>query len=427
MIWTFFLWKLPNKMTVLRLMVRSLFIFFTLYSQLFLTQVEGVIFNRTTLIPESLANVSLVGTSKGCVSNSKGYFRIYLPKSEEKDKQILQISAIGVETKKISLAEFNNGDTIWVERKVIELAELRVYNNIPPAAEIVRITLNKLPALGNNKRYQLSAFYRHYCSEKDVYGRLIEAAIALTDNKGHRKKVERPEDKMGVEILELRKSFDFTKNFDEHEPISIYSTLKYDVMSYTTILSYYPENYHFNLIDTTYVDHKILWVIAYNFDKVKLVKKDTIRETVNGKLYVDASSYVLYQIEESQVSEMNKIYETQRMDLNWKVVYQEYDGDYYLKYVSETSDSFEELRSTRQEVVQTKNHKAHVEMMINDIQLFDVSKVLVKEPNKEFLDSMEYHPDFWKSYTVLEATPLNDQIVSDLSKRLELEKQFEGN
>lgn len=390
-----------------------------------LGQVEGVVFNKDNMEPLAFANISLLNTKRGCVSNEYGAFQLSL--SANQKNPVLRISAIGIEPVEIQLSEFTNHDTIWVKNKVIELAALQVYNDLPPAIEIVRIALNKLPDLGYRKPYQLNVFYRHYCSEKDVYGRLIEAAIVLTDNKGHKKKVDKPGDKIGVDVLELRKSYDFTRNFDEHEPISIYSTMKYDVMSYPSILSFYPKEYNFRLVDTSFMDNKMLWVIRYDYDKVSKVKTDTVREKCTGKIYINAADNGVYLIEEHQEGVIEKVYETQTMEVNWRAQYQELDGYYFLKYLSETSDSFEELRSTQQEVVQTKNHKAHVEIMVNEIKLYDVNKNTNKEPTQSTLDAMEYHPDFWEEYTMLKSSPIDEKILKDLAKRAELEQQFKGN
>lgn len=388
-------------------------------------QIKGIVYNRTTLQPQSYANVSLLGTTKGCITNSEGVFNLSLNKIAENDS--ISITALGIESIKIHLLSLTSNDTIWVSEQSIELAELKVYNDLPPASEMVRVALNQLPDLGYRKPYTFNLFYRHYCSEQDVYGRLIEAAVTLTDNKGHKRKVEKPVDKIGVDVMELRKSFDFTQNFDEHEPISIFSTLKYDVMSYPTILSFYPEEYNFSLVDTSYMDNKMLWVVQYHYDKITRVKLDTVREHSSGKIYINAEDNGVYLIEEHKEGVIEKEFETQKMIIDWRVQYQQLDGYYFLKYISETSSSYEELRSTQQEVVMLKDHKAHVEMMINEIQLFDIKKNTNKEPDKEAIDSMEYHANFWNDYIVLENTPLDEKIREDLAKRAELEKQFEGN
>lgn len=132
-------------------------------------------------------------------------------------------------------------------------------------------------------------------------------------------------------------------------------------------------------------------------------------------------------IEEHQEGRIEKEYETQAMIIDWRVQYQIFEEHYFLKYVSETSQSYEELRSTQQSIVQTKDHKANVEMMVNDIRLYDVDKNILKEPDREQLDDMKYNPEFWKDYNILKNTPLNEKIVIDLEKRAEIETQFKGN
>ncbi|MCB9197054.1 MAG: carboxypeptidase-like regulatory domain-containing protein [Flavobacteriales bacterium] len=389
------------------------------------SQIKGVVYSESEHIPVPYVNVHIEGTRQGCVTNSNGTFEIKV--QEKYSSSNLIISHLGFESMSIPISKLNVNDTLLLKERVVTLAELSIYNRNPPASEIIRIAMNKFPKLGVGKPYELEVFYRHYCSEADVYGRLIEAAVVLTDNKGNKKKVSKPSEKMGMHVLQLRQSFDFTQNFDEHEPISVFSTLKYDAMSYVSVLDYYPDDYHFALVDTSYFEGNVVWVIKYNYDRISRIKGDSTRTDCEGTIFINAADYGVLKIEENQTMKLDKLYESQSMDISWQVIYQKVDGLYVLSYISETSNSVEELRSTQQEIVQVKNHKAHVEMMVNNVRLFDVDKNTKGEPSKQELDNMSYDSIFWNDYTVLQSTPLDQQIVLDLTIRKDLESQFKGN
>ena len=94
-----------------------------------------------------------------------------------------------------------------------------------------------------------------------------------------------------MQVNQIRRSFDFTENFDEHDPISIYSTMKYDVYSYTSFLHFYPEDFNFQLVDTTFYDNALVWVISYQYEKQKekSLQKDLLK--CKGWLYIRANDF----------------------------------------------------------------------------------------------------------------------------------------
>ena len=105
--------------------------------------------------------------------------------------------------------------------------------------------------------------------------------------------------------------------------------------------------------------------------------------------------------------------------------YQELEGRYYLKYLSEEGQNRDILKNTAHEEVSNKDHAFKVEMMISDIQLNDITKLETKEPTKDYLDGLKFEAKFWEDYLVIQNSPLQKKVVEDLEKRAALNSQFE--
>jgi hypothetical protein len=369
--------------------------------------------------PLALVNVQILDSKKGTMTNKSGQFELIL-----KSFQSVKISAIGYASITLSFNALDRMDTVFLKREIVELDELKVYSSRMSANDIVRIAMGKTNKLSYSKPYCLNTFYRHSCSENDVYGRLIEAAVVLHDNKGHKKKYDSPDEKIGVEVNQIRRSFDFTKNFDEHDPISIYSTLKYDVYSYTSFLHFYPEDFNFQLIDTSFYDNALVWVISYEYSRQKEKNMNEDLVECKGQLLVRANDFGVIEVKERQEHIRKSEFEEHTYELEWKVKYQEHDGKYFLKYITEKGKNIDILKSTNYELVSKKDHTFQVEMMVVDLQFENLSKVSSKEPNKTELDNIAYDADFWENFTVIQSTPVDEKIIQDLEKRQSLESQF---
>jgi hypothetical protein len=76
------------------------------------------------------------------------------------------------------------------------------------------------------------------------------------------------------------------------------------------------------------------------------------------------------------------------------------------------------------DVMDRVKHEAHVELMNNTIYPKSKKSIYGKEPSQQELRRITYDSTFWNNYTVLQATPLEEQIIKDLSAKMELDKQF---
>jgi len=393
----------------------------TAFSQ---TKLSGVVLDEKLHSPVQFANMFIKQYGVGVSTNSNGTYELITPKKSKLTDSVY-ISCIGFQSKSISIKELQSKETIYLKEKVIELGELVILNHSFSVEDVMRIALGKIRKNHNSKAYQLHSFYRHYCSENDLYGRLIEAAVTIYDPKGHKNLFVNPESKIEIDVSQIRKSFDYTKNFGEHDAISIYSTIKYDISSYQTMFHSYPDEWNFAIIDTTFYNGSYVWVIGYNYDFVKNKGVSVFKINATGKVYVSISDFAIIRIEEKQVNEMNKEFENHSYLLEWEVNYQKYLGDYYLSYIKESGWNIDEKLGNDKEVVSKKDHRFHVEMMVNAIVLNGFEKFKGKEPNKEEISQIEYDREFWNNYGVLKNTPLDDKIVTDLEKEKPLQQQYD--
>jgi len=388
-------------------------------------KISGVVLNENKEEPVQYANIFLEQYGVGVSTNAEGVYEIIAPK-KSKVSDSVYISCMGYQTKVFSIEQLQLDKTIYLKEKTIELGELVILNHSFSVKDILRIAFGKMSKNYHSKPYQLHTFYRHYCSENDIYGRLIEAAVTVYDPKGHKNLYHSPESKIEVDVSQIRRSFDYTKNFDEHDAISIYSTIKYDVSSYETMLHSYPDEWEFSLIDTTYYNGSYVWVIGYNYDFMKNKGVSVFKVNASGKIYVNISDFAIIRVEEKQVNEMNKEFENHSYLLEWEVNYQKYLDDYYLSYVKESGWNVDEKLGNNKEVVSKKDHRFHVEMMVNAIVLSGYDKFKGKEPDKEEIKQIKYDKEFWGNYSVLKNTPLDDKVISDLESKKSLQDQYKN-
>lgn len=386
----------------------------------FLAQVyEGVVLDALSGEPIPYASVLYEDQKNAVNTNELGEFVITSSTS------VALVRSIGYTSASVELDSMET-TRILLTRKEVELAEVvisRPGESQETAREVMFKVFENLRKNYTSEKTEYKAFYRHYCKEDTAYGRLIEAALTIYDPKGHAHIAGHPKNKVQVRVDQIRRSFDYTKNFDDHDPISIYSTLKYDVTSYASIHIAVPEEHNYRFLDTTYYDGQWVYVIGYNYQYIKQHKRP-VEFNNTGKIYVNTEDYAILKIEEHQAAKREDIFILYTYDLNWEVNYTMINGKYHLTYAKESGYNKDYYSNNEGQLLYTKDHLFHVEIMINGIN--DVQPEAFKgvEPSKKQLDKMNYHPEFWRTFPVLKDSPLNEQIIRDLEKQQSLEEQY---
>jgi hypothetical protein len=127
--------------------------------------IDITVCDSATKLPLELVNIHVLDSKKGTVSNKLGKFNFWVNDGAE-----IELSALGYKSK-ITIAHELIRDTIYLASKTIALDELKIYSTRMSANDIVRMAMGRTSKLSYNKAYSLKTFYRHACSENDVYGR----------------------------------------------------------------------------------------------------------------------------------------------------------------------------------------------------------------------------------------------------------------
>jgi hypothetical protein len=365
--------------------------------------------------------VRIEGQPYGAVSNAEGEFDLRLPKELVVDDQVLVFSAMGYANHRVLLRELAGKDALVIrmEEKPFALSDVWIYGTSLSAAEMVQEAFARVPDNYPIQPYLLHTFYRHYCQEDGDYGRLIEAAVDLYDEKGYKRMRKAPDDKIQMRVRQLRRSYDFTSvSARAHAPISVLMTLESDMASYKSVLSLDKggDTFTYQFTDTTFFDDQVVYVIRAS-SNIKGIRQEV-------DLYLTARELAFVRIwEQTTVTSLSSERKVQVTRHN-ETTYQLYEGRYYLRHL--INEGFRETAfyDSAGVVIHEEGHRHHVEIMVNEVETGGFVPFRGKEPDKTALLAMTYDPVFWDNYNLLKATPLERKIESDLAARMPLESQF---
>ena len=385
------------------------------------SRINGVVKDQTGQ-PVPYAQIRMEGAPYGAVSNTEGEFSLGFSSLEKFTANILVVSCIGYATRRLRIADIQPDQPLilHLDPQPYALQSINIYATNLSAQEMLRTAFNKIPDNYARKPYHLQTFYRHYCKEGGIYGRLIEAAIELYDPKGHPRQYKGPAQKLEVKLHQLRRSFDYTRlSSVRHLPIALYQTLQQDFVSYRTVLSQNltDRKFRFSYADTTYFDGEVVYVIAYSG------RQKTRR--FQGKVFLSVSDMAILSVDEQVTSYRQSKGNRYTTTRHYLTSYKKYNGAYYLNHLLHEGTSLDQRLDSAGKVVTSQDHAYHVEMMVNSIDTQGIP-IKGKEPTASQMQNLTYNPGFWETYNVLEATPLEQQIAEDLENRMPLETQFEA-
>lgn len=368
------------------------------------------------------ANLRIEGTAYGSISNAEGRFSMAFPKGIVKKGAILKISCIGYESKRLSLQGFGPAELIIeLNEKTYSLETITIYSTELDAREMLRQALQSVPLNYSQQDYQLQSFYRHYCREGGVYGRLIEATVEINDVRGHDRLYRYPEQKLEMRLTQLRRSFDFTRfSAFQHIPIALNRTLLADIVSYSSLISrhLHSPRFVFSYQDTTYFDGEIVYLIEAKG------RAEGLR--LEAQFYIQASDFAIVKVDHRYFSQTDrKTWRYQRED-HFVADYQRYQGRYYLSYLLNEGQYREQQLDSLGNSYYSEDHYHHVEMMTQEIRTENFVVFKGEEPEEAEMAKVPYKEGFWKQYSVLAATPLENRIEADLASRMPLSQQFAG-
>lgn len=380
--------------------------------------VEGMILDANTRQPIPFASIGILGTSRGTSSNLKGEFSLAV-----EGQFAIRVSCLGYETQEARNLSTDERALILLKPSATQLKELVVFNKKVNPKKVVRKAFNTIDDNFNTQPFVQKFFYRHYCKDDSVYGRLIEASVDVWKRKGYKVMQHAAGEREEIRVTQLRRSFDKTVAAQGHVPIAVSSILQADIAGYQTAvpsehLSYFTDvsnletdidNYTFTFEGLTTYDGKEVYEIAY------ALREDSILMTTGyqpmprstGSLFITTEDFVFVKTVDIKFWNTDTVTSTS--------YYTPFKGKYYPYHLIRDGKTVARDKST---------HWYHVELMASEILTDSFETFYGKEPGKRELVKIPYDSTFWNNNNTLKTTPLEDQIIYDLGGGSSLNRQF---
>lgn len=387
--------------------------------------IEGRLTDAHTKEAIPYASIGVLNYTIGTSSNAEGFFTLKIPAEITAKNFKIKISSVGYEN--IILESPTGFQELPLKASVTMLKEAIVFSNDMTPQKIVKRAFSNIKKNYNTKPFVYKNFYRHYCKDDSVYGRLIEAAVDVYKRKGYKLQQAAPGDKDEVRVTQLRRSYDKTKVSSNHLPIAIYPVLGGDLVGFqakkesnffflqqkdVSQLKINLKKAVFILEGITEFDNQQVYKINYSIPSDSLILNTglpwSLKQT--GTLYINTKDYAFVKVETSRKVRMDTV-ETFSL-------YKKYQNKYYLYH------SMREGRNMHVVNKQEFKHYYHIESITTDIVTKGFEKFRGKEPDREKLFDIRYDSSFWNTYNILKATPLEDHIVADIGSDQTLDKQF---
>jgi hypothetical protein len=377
---------------------------------------EGELVDNGTGKPIPFASIGVVGTSKGTSTNADGKFSLAVNGDE-----LLRITCIGYESLEIGCA---SAKRIQLKPLLTQLNTVYVFSREVNPKKVIKKAFASITDNYNTQPFLQKFFYRHYCKDNFVYGRLLEAFVEVGKLNGYKNFQKEANDKESIRVTQLRRSLDNTVMAQGHEPISVGYAMQADLVGYQTAkksthVSFFTDvsnlktdmdGYSFSFNGVTNYDGQDVFEINYQY------KNDSAQTTsgylklvdISGTLFITTNTYAILKAEEIKSFEGSSV--------KTSAYYRKYDGKYYPYHFVKEGENITSDNSS---------HSFHVELMSVEIENERSVKPLEKKQTKADLLTIKYDSVFWNSHSQLKTTPLEDAIILDLGGGISLKKQFE--
>lgn len=389
----------------------------------------GKVIDKATRKPVPFANVYLIGSSLGTVTNAEGEFILKVPVGEMNRK--IGISNLGYKNLVISFAEMDSKDNlIKLELAATPLEQVVIRSDDP--VELLKMAYRRIHENYNLNPEMQVGFYRETVKQNKSYVAVAEAVLDV-----YKSPYNSLFDYDRVKIFRGRKSED-VKKMDtlmfklQGGPRT--SFLLDMVKNPGEILSEeYFEKYIFRFAGFASIDGRDNYVIE--FDQ----RPDVELPLYKGTIYLDTKNMAFSRMDFSFSDEALKIADNELvrkkpMDLKIDVL----AADYMINY--RVVDEKWYLNHVRSELVFKCNWKkkrynatytAALEMAVTDRNTENINKARYKDQSKQtdiLADKVSAYKDenFWGDYNYIKPEESIESIIHKLNKKLRWES-IEGN
>ena len=385
--------------------------------------IQGVIRDKESRQVIYNANIAVVGSNIGTVSNADGVFVLKVPKGELADG--LLVSHVGYLNSRITMESITQQEEqlkIWLRPSTEWLYEVNVYGGDP--RDLVKQAIEKIEANYADRDNMYRAFYRETVQKGRRYIGVAEAVMEVYKTeyrfrdifrdrsqllRGRRLVSQRTKDTLSVKLAGGPVTpvyLDVVKNADE-------------LLSINQL-----DNYLFLMDKPTSLDNRMQYVVAF------YPQKSLNYALYIGKLYIDQATLSFTRVEfEMDLSNRAKATNTilqkkplslrfRPLEVSYVVTYRQQNGKTYLNYIRNNirfkcdwkKRLFSSTYTTTSEVVMVDRDEAPVNGIksrnsFKRTQVFD-----------DIVDEY-WDPDYWKDYNIIEPTESLDTAVKKLRKR----------
>lgn len=384
---------------------------------------NGQIRDEVTKEPLAFATVSLLDTSEGVVSNFLGEFTFRLSNLDEEDT--LLISMMGYAQLIQPLRELAKQSNLTIELvpSVVMLQGIEVKHKTLTGKEIIQKAIDHIPDNYPSSPFLMEFFTRSYKKECDKYKHLYEATFTFHANSLTRKS------KWTVYLNETRQSqrVDYYHAQSLRPARNLIQLLISDDTVFPAHRSLLLRHNDYIIDSYTMIDDRLVYVIEGN------VVRGNHFEFDRYYLYIDTESYAVLKIDTEVKLGSSTWTDGRSSDSTWHraIGYQrtlqfaKHNGKYYPKYSMAVFRGKVYNDGTNEVFCEDE---FHTEMIVDEIITGEVKRPSSKKMDRKKPHEYQlrpYNASFWKSYDMINDFPVNQQIVKDLSKYGDLEKQFE--
>ena len=325
---------------------------------------SGKIINAENKEPLIFANLNVLESNISTISNSKGDFKIKIPKSYSSSK--IKVSFIGFKTRIIDLKSFENKNTISLNVFVTPLSEMVM--SIPKDVEgLVKETLSNSGQNYLKENTIMTAFYRETIKRKRRNVSLSEAVVNI-----YKSPYKLYSKKDVIKILKIRKDTDYSRLDTLALKLSggPFNTLFQDIIKYPNyfIPSFFISNYSFSVHRTSKINNRPVYVVRFK------QKEDIMDPFYYGELFIDGENKILlsatYSLNVSDKEKASKLFVRKKpkganvwpTKAVYRVDYAERNGKWFYSYSNLSID----FKVNWDKKIFNKNYSLSSEMAITD-------------------------------------------------------------
>lgn len=380
-------------------------------------KIEGKIIDQETGKPIPYASIGVMGTSKGTSSNLQGEFSLVINGTLS-----LKVTCIGYESKWVTSPEQLN--PLLLKPVATQLNEVFVFEKAVNARQIVRKAFSKIKDNYDSRPFLQNFFYRNYCKDDSVYGRLVEASVDVWKNRGYLTVQRSAGDNEEIRVAQLRRSIDQSAVAQGHEPLLIHNILQADLIAYQNESkkphrSFYDDvsslrsdiqSYDFTFSGITTYDGQEVYKIQYEHkaDSILMTTGYVPAPTIKGSLFITTDTHAIIRADEIKQDGPNHVVTS--------AYYRKYNSRYY---------PYHFIREGESKSANGGAHWYHIELMSVEINQNAQQRFEASDLSKAALLKIPYDTVFWNNNTTLKTTPLENDIIHDLGGGASLNEQFQ--